>query len=364
METAENVINLKERKPSESGSLFKFEVAKTLARFFLIGAIFYIFSRIQTGYAWVPEVLLVSNVVFLLLLLLFRKTLLKKSYLLRAAHYASLILCLVTFSIIVHYTGGPDSVFVLFFYFYLVVVPLAQIRFHLAETVASEILIILWYPIFILSTTANPPVEKLAWQVAFEVMIAAVIFVFSMIIRSEDRSIRDLNLKLQNLAITDPLTGLYNRRFLQEEVSREIARAKRTGEPVTVAIGDLDDFKRFNDTYGHLKGDEILRTVAEIILKNTRQVDVAARYGGEEFVILLPGVNKEKACEVAERIRKQLQETTRKLFEQELTITFGIASYPEDGRDEIEIFRRADRALYQAKKEGKNRIKICKGSLG
>lgn len=268
MVETDDIVILNDTIAPNSAALFKFEVAKSLARFFLIGAIYYLFSKLNTAYGWLPDVLLASNVVFLLLLIAFRKTLLKRSTLLRIAHYLSLLLCLTTFSIIVHYTGGVNSVFVLFFYFYLVVIPLAQIRFHLLETIASEILIISWYPVFILLTSAQPPLEKLAWQVAFEVMIAAAIFVFSFIIRSEDRSIHELNRKLQNLAITDPLTGLYNRRYLQEEVVREIARAKRTGEPVTVAIGDLDDFKRFNDTYGHLKGDEILRTVAEIILKH------------------------------------------------------------------------------------------------
>lgn len=173
------------------------------------------------------------------------------------------------------------------------------------------------------------------------------------------------NTRLKNMAITDQLTGLFNRRYLHEELSREIARSRRSSSRrVSVILADLDDFKNFNDEFGHLEGDKLLSFATGIFTKETRQMDLVSRFGGEEFVIMLPSTSKQEACRIAERIRTQFAKMTEEQFGKRLTLSFGVATFPEDAREELELLRRADRAMYEAKALGKNRVNSCVGMLG
>ncbi|MBF0558244.1 MAG: GGDEF domain-containing protein [Nitrospirae bacterium] len=161
------------------------------------------------------------------------------------------------------------------------------------------------------------------------------------------------------LSFTDPLTGLYNRRFINEVLMKEIERDKRLGKEFSIVLLDIDNFKRVNDTYGHLSGDEVLKTVAMLMTDNVRKFDVVGRYGGEEFVIIMPETPKITAFDVSERIRSILEKksigiTGRKRIK--LTASFGIATFQVDGMSSAELLLLADERLYKAKKEGKNRV--------
>ena len=174
--------------------------------------------------------------------------------------------------------------------------------------------------------------------------------------------------KLKNQAITDELTGLYNHRYFHIRLEEEVERARRYKHPLSLVIADIDDFKRVNDTYGHPAGDEVLRDVAGLlagwlnvthVLVSLRRCDLVARYGGEEFVFILPETRGEDAEKVAERVRNVI--ANHRFLEKSqrgpiaVTASFGIASVPDDAEGKDELLRKADEALYVAKRTGKNK---------
>jgi two-component system cell cycle response regulator len=160
-------------------------------------------------------------------------------------------------------------------------------------------------------------------------------------------------------AITDRLTGLYNRAYFEHFIQMEIKRAERHYGMLGLIMMDIDDFKYYNDHFGHLAGDEILRSLGKLIRQNTREIDLAARYGGEEFIIVLPSTPPEGAVVVAERIRRIVSEhcfLPQNDCEKRLTVSAGVAAYPAEGRNVEELIFAADSLLYRAKAEGKNRV--------
>jgi diguanylate cyclase (GGDEF)-like protein len=172
------------------------------------------------------------------------------------------------------------------------------------------------------------------------------------------------NAHLYEMAMVDGLTGLFVRRYFDARIAEELERARRYGAPFSVVMMDIDDFKRLNDTHGHLAGDRVLREVATIVRDQMRGVDTAARYGGEEFAVVLPRTEKVAAYNLAERIRAAIAERTVALDGGptiSVTASLGIAAYPDgdqpdDGNDGV--VRRADLALYRAKQLGKNRVEL------
>jgi len=162
----------------------------------------------------------------------------------------------------------------------------------------------------------------------------------------------------KELSIRDPLTGLYNRRFAMEFLSKELERSKRYGKPMSIVMADLDDFKKINDTYGHAVGDMCLKTFANTISKHLRSADVAIRWGGEEFLIVLSETPKELARDVIERLREALRLESMSVSSAcvILTASWGVASYPEDGEDLDALLKKADDMCYLAKKSGKDRV--------
>ena len=171
--------------------------------------------------------------------------------------------------------------------------------------------------------------------------------------------LQEQNQLLETLSVTDSLTGLFNRKKLDDILADQFARFRRTQRPFAVLMLDIDNFKALNDTYGHLAGDQVLSNLAAILLRSVRNVDFVARYGGEEFVVVLVETRSEAALQIAERIRS-LVETPRLAATNELisvTVSLGVAeSHPDDSRPE-DVLARADRAMYDAKHAGRNKVR-------
>lgn len=164
-------------------------------------------------------------------------------------------------------------------------------------------------------------------------------------------------------AVRDGLTGLLNHRRLQERMKEELSRSLRYQHPMTLLMIDVDYFKRYNDTYGHQQGDEVLRILAQILRQNVRHSDIVGRYGGEEFAVVLPETNKDSAVMLAQRLCEIVASTPfpghRDGLPVRCTISVGVASYPEDGLTVSELIAAADSALYRAKRFGKNRVVVA-----
>ncbi|MGC8926350.1 MAG: diguanylate cyclase [Myxococcota bacterium] len=168
----------------------------------------------------------------------------------------------------------------------------------------------------------------------------------------------ELYQKTLELSITDALTGLYNRRYFFRRFAEVVENSIRYNTGFSILMIDIDHFKNFNDTYGHKAGDEILKRVAYIFSSRVRKVDIVARYGGEEFIILFPRMKKKEAYDLAEKLRKNV-ELSKFVFEgqpigQKITISIGVATFPDDSKDAREIVDLADKALYKAKRNGRN----------
>ncbi len=188
------------------------------------------------------------------------------------------------------------------------------------------------------------------------------------------RQLREVNVRLdkklaeaqrlhgiaKQLAITDSVTGLHNHRYFQERFAEELRQTEQNGKCLSVLMIDIDGFKDYNDTYGHMAGDEALRTVSKLLTSSVRSTDTVARYGGEEFVVLLLGADKAPAFKLAESIRARIEDYSflheTALNGNDLTVSIGVASYPIDGTTKRDLLYAADMACYRGKRQGKNRV--------
>lgn len=168
--------------------------------------------------------------------------------------------------------------------------------------------------------------------------------------------------RTERSAISDGLTGLYNHAYFVQALKREFQRARRHGLQLSLAMFDLDDFKKINDNRGHLEGDRVLMKSAALLRETLREIDTAARYGGEEFAVLLPETPRTGAFIVADRIRARIeQHFKRRRGALDVTISGGVATYPEDADSIDDLIRRADQGLYRSKAAGKNRVTLVHG---
>lgn len=167
---------------------------------------------------------------------------------------------------------------------------------------------------------------------------------------------------ITGLALTDGLTGLYNKRYFENRLFQEFSRYRRQGNPISLIQIDLDHFKRVNDTWGHQAGDEVLRVISSLIMHNCRINEVAARVGGEELSVIAIDCDLEDARKLAERLRHEIEELKIDWEGQQITITssFGVATANDHMTSPLEIYQKADEALYQAKTEGRNRVCLAK----
>jgi diguanylate cyclase (GGDEF)-like protein/PAS domain S-box-containing protein len=177
-------------------------------------------------------------------------------------------------------------------------------------------------------------------------------------------SLSNLKLKetLRQQSIRDALTGLFNRRYMEESLTRELKRAERESKPIGLMMFDIDNFKKFNDAYGHDAGDSILREIGFYLNKSVRGEDIVCRYGGEEFLVILPGATLEATKLRAEKLRNGIKELTVYYLGKPLskcTVSIGISEYPKFGSTNVELIKKADEALYKAKSEGRDRVEIA-----
>ncbi|MCX6826613.1 MAG: GGDEF domain-containing protein, partial [candidate division Zixibacteria bacterium] len=171
-----------------------------------------------------------------------------------------------------------------------------------------------------------------------------------------------LHRKMENLTITDDLTGIYNYRYFAEKLKEEQRRASRYNLPLSLIMMDIDWFKEFNDTYGHEVGNIVLKGITAVIKRCIRDVDIFCRYGGEEFVVILPQTPQIEVSRIAERIRQQIETAIfgggDNIPDLKVTVSIGVTSFPENGKSNDDILSIADQALYRAKGDGKNLVRV------
>jgi len=183
---------------------------------------------------------------------------------------------------------------------------------------------------------------------------------FSILVKQLALGLRRAKLyeRIEELAITDSLTGVYTRRYCLERFREEFQRAEKYNLRLSFLMIDIDHFKKYNDKYGHLVGDTVLKEVAKIIKLYIREIDLLGRFGGEEFALILPDTSKDGASFAAERIRQQIEKQQIKAYDEllKVTISIGVATLPTDAKGYEELIDKSDWALYRAKKIGRNRV--------
>lgn len=224
--------------------------------------------------------------------------------------------------------------------------PIIAFRFKLPQITTQT------WDVFILNSVESNVVSELKW-ILNEVYSLTYSTISNLVMK--EIALSEIE-ELKNLALTCRLTKVYNRNYFEQEIPKEIEKAKRYNYPISVIMIDIDNFKNINDTYGHIIGDMVLNEVAGTIKKSIRKVDIPIRYGGEEFLIIAPHTDSKGAYRIAERIRKNIQNNTIRIGEFTINITVSLGVTQLDPKRKFEdTIKIADKALYIAKKEGKNK---------
>lgn len=191
---------------------------------------------------------------------------------------------------------------------------------------------------------------------------SVLVKVLALCFEYQQRRTNELLKQLEELSVKDPLSGAYNRRFLLRYIESGIEKHKETHAPLSIIMFDIDKFKRVNDDFGHLVGDEVIKGFSDILIQSCRNYDVVARYGGEEFILVMPGASEETAYARAEQIRGKVEQATfSEVIDRPVTVSGGVAAYTTTFKSVEEFISSADEYLYTAKETGRNRI-IWKGS--
>ncbi|WP_419811762.1 diguanylate cyclase [Bacterioplanoides sp.] len=250
---------------------------------------------------------------------------------------------------------------------YLVVMPFGVFRLNGREYLG----VCLWVLVGYIGVVgyfhySQQPVWALEMEWLLGIVFLACIMVYAVIgkeftllrdaYRQKNRELRRALVRIEELAVTDELTGLYNRRYLLQALEKQQALSDRDGSPFVLAFVDIDHFKQINDLHGHRIGDQVLIELAVLLKRSVREIDVAARYGGEEFVLLLNGVALDDALQVLERIRIRVAGQHYAEVSIPMTVSIGVVQY-HDGEPVGTLLNRADCLLYEAKREGRNRVK-------
>ena len=225
------------------------------------------------------------------------------------------------------------------------------------SAVMAVVISILVYFSYILTTYYAMKYANVWFEVIYPTILILFAFISTLIVKYLIKS-RDFEHQYK-LATTDGLTELYNHRYFQEQMKMQVEQAKRYDSKFSLIIIDIDNFKKFNDTFGHQTGDAVLRQVAMILKRSVRTTDIVCRYGGEEMSIILPNIDKKEAYSVAEKICSRVSEKTYKSYGNSVshvTISLGVATFPYDGEDASILIESADKKLYEAKKNGRNRV--------
>jgi diguanylate cyclase (GGDEF)-like protein len=214
----------------------------------------------------------------------------------------------------------------------------------------------------------SPGLQRINWPslIMFMLFVATLGIVAGILnrrqmeqIEKDHSMLQQSEARFQALAVRDSLTGLFNRRYMEETLEREISRAKREKRYLGIIMTDVDGFKLINDSFGHVLGDTVLSHVAEILNRNIRKSDVACRFGGDEFILILPECSLEDTMLRAQSLRRLVEDASF-LFDDadvgRVTLSMGVSALPDHGSDSKELMRAADRALYAAKKNGRNRV--------
>jgi len=248
-------------------------------------------------------------------------------------------------SAVIYDSGDPTSAYTMF---YLWIVLYAFYFFRLPEATLQMLAVALAYgAVLLLKEDVTAPATR--WLVTVGTLAVAALLIALL-----KHSVEKLVARLTETARTDSLTGLMNRRGFDESFDSELERAKRSGQPLGVVLLDLDYFKTVNDEFGHEIGDNVLERVGAVVRASKRRIDTAARFGGEEFALLLPYNEADGSYTVAERIREGVREAFAE-EPYELTVSLGVAGFPIHGVTTEELLRSADRALYTAKRAGRDR---------
>ncbi len=264
-----------------------------------------------------------------------------------------LYLDMLAVAIGLYFTGGVRSP--LLFIWYLTLFATA-VRFGFRQSLALQVPMAAFYLFLLMRDKVFLEADFVNHLVLGLVSLVATSLYGSIFSRGEQFTMKAMA-DFRRASITDNLTGLYNYGYFIDRLKHEQFRADRDRSHFSVILFDLDRFKKINDTYGHEKGNVLIRSVAEILKMNARRMDTVARYGGEEFVVLMPE-SRGAELEMAERIRKKIEETEfvgMAEFPIRITVSGGICTYPSDAASALDILTRADKALYFAKETGRNR---------
>ena len=275
---------------------------------------------------------------------------------------------LVVLSLLVFFSHGFDSPVMVLYIFYIMV---ATFLIHhgkaIKNTVTAMAMVVV---IFFTDEGALFSSRKLTTMVAFNVILLFTYFISAYLsknLRENEVKIRDLLQKTREMSVTDGLTSLYNQAYFFLLLRLQLQKARRYQTSLSIIMFDVDDFKNYNDHNGHIKGSEALQRIGELMRKVFRTSDILAKYGGDEFVIILPNSDKVGAFLAADRLRELVEEEAFSGEHRQplgkLTVSLGIASFPEHGDDLEILLGRADKALYYAKKNGRNRTVIYNNDM-